>query len=132
MLGVAVVGKGVDGDAATGGEDAAHLDIAGIHQSHQVLEDDVDAILVEVTVVAETEEIELEALALDHILAGDIVDDDSGEVGLPRLGAQRSELGAVECHEILVVGMLVFERLQYVGAVLGGILDSLIAQQCAR
>lgn len=55
----AVVGVGVDGDAATWGEEAGNLDVFGIHQSDEVLHDDVYAVLVEVSVVSEAEKIEL-------------------------------------------------------------------------
>ena len=37
----------------------------------------------EITVVAKAEQIELEALALKHSLARDVVDDDFAEIGLP-------------------------------------------------
>lgn len=36
-VGLAIVGIGMDGDAATGREDACHLDVAGIHQADEVL-----------------------------------------------------------------------------------------------
>ena len=50
----AIVGEGVDADAATRGEDARHLDIFRVHEADEVLHDDVDAVFVEVAVVAET------------------------------------------------------------------------------
>ena len=59
MIGVAVVGEGLDGDAATGVEQADDLQIFGIHQLDEVLHDDVDAVLMEVAVVTEAEEVEL-------------------------------------------------------------------------
>lgn len=70
----AVVGVGIDGDAATWGEEAGDLDVFGIHQFDEVLHDDVYAVLVEVSVVSEAEKIELEALALDHLDVRDIAD----------------------------------------------------------
>ena len=87
MLSVAVVGEGLDGDTATGIEQADNLKVFGIHQLDQVLHDDVDAVLMEVAVVAEAEEVELQALALHHQRARDIVDDDMSEIGLTGLGA---------------------------------------------
>ena len=72
MLGVAVARKWVYGNAAAGREDALDLDVAGIHQLDQIVEDDVDTVFVKVAVVPEREQIQLEALALDHPLAGNV------------------------------------------------------------
>ena len=86
--GAAPVGVGVDGDAAARGEEARDLDVLGVHQGAQVFHDGVDAVLVEVAVGAETEEVELEALALHHPPVGDVADADLREVRLARDGAQ--------------------------------------------
>ena len=59
MVGVTIVGEGLDGDAATGVEQADDLQIFRIHQLDKVLHDDVDAVLMEVAVVTEAEEVEL-------------------------------------------------------------------------
>ena len=115
--GTAVVGVGVDADAATGDEEAKDLDVAGLHELHQVVEDDVDAILVEVAVVAEGEEVELEALALHHLHIGDVENLYLGEVGLAGDGAQRGELGAVELHPVVALGVAVLEGLQHLWGV---------------
>ena len=72
--GTAIVGIGPDGDAATGREDAAHFEILWVHEPHEVLHDDVYAILMEVAVVAEGEEVELQTLRLHHALVGDVAD----------------------------------------------------------
>ena len=88
MFGVAVVGEGFDGDAATRVEQSDDLQIFGIHQLDQVFHDDVNAVLVEIAVVAEAEEVELQALALHHACARDVVDDNMSEIGLAGLGTQ--------------------------------------------
>ena len=129
MLTVAKVGKRLDGDASSGIEQADDLQILGIHQLDQVLHDDVDTILMEIAVVAEAEQVELQALALDHALARDIVDNDMAEVGLARLGTQRGELGAIERHHIVVLGVLVLEGLKHIGTVVKLIGRALVAQQ---
>ena len=129
VVAVAIVGKRLDADAATRVKQADDLKVLGFHELDQVLHDDVHAVLVEVAVVAETEEIQLQALALDHAHTGDVVDDDVAEVGLAGLGAQRGELGAVERHHILILGVLVLEGLEHVGAVVKLILRALVAQQ---
>lgn len=51
--GLAVVGKGINADAATGNEDACHFDVLRFHQADEVLHDDVDTILVKAAVIAE-------------------------------------------------------------------------------
>ncbi len=111
--GHAVVGIRIDADAATRGEEADDLDILGGHELHQVLHDDVDAVLVEVAVIAKREEVELQALRLDHALRWDIHNLDFGKVGLPRDGTERRELGAVELHPVVVALVLVLKRLQH-------------------
>ena len=66
----AIVGKGVDADAATRGEDARHLDIFGVHEADEVLHDDVDAVFVEIAMIAEAEEIKFQTLALYLFTSG--------------------------------------------------------------
>ena len=68
--------------------------------------------------VTETEEIELQALALHHLDVGDIVDMDGGEIRLPGDGAEARELRAIEAHPIVVLRMLVGEGLQHLGRVI--------------
>ena len=58
--GLAVVAVRVDGDAAARGELAPDLDVLRIHERDEVLHDDVHAVLVEVAVVAEAEQVQLE------------------------------------------------------------------------
>ena len=120
--GNAVVGIGVDADAAAGGEQTGHFYELRSHKADEVLHDDVHAVLVEVTVVTEAKEIEFEAFALDHFFSGDVGDAYFGKVGLSRDGAQASEFGAVEAYPIVVVGMLVDESFEHFGCVVGLIL----------
>ena len=58
--GLAVIAVGVDGDAAARGEFAPDFDIFRIHQANEILHDDVHAVLMEITVVAETEQVQLD------------------------------------------------------------------------
>ena len=113
----AVVGIGIDGDAATRGEDACDLDVFGIHQFDEVLHDDVYTVLVEVSVVSEAEKIELETLALDHLHVRDIVDAEFREVRLSGNRTEGCKLRAVETHPVVIALMLVFECLQYLRSV---------------
>ena len=47
------------------------LDVSWIHKLDEVLHDDVHAVLMEGPMIAEAEEVELEALALDHAYIGE-------------------------------------------------------------
>lgn len=129
MIFIATAGKGVDADAAAGHEASFHLDVARIHQRPEIVEDYVYAVLVEIAMIAEREEIELEALALHHTLARDIFDVDMAEVRLSGLGTKSGKFRAVESHHIFTVGMLVFKCFKQSRGVVSRINSALIAQQ---
>ena len=128
MLRIRIVGKGIDADAAAGHEPACHLYVLRIHQLYEVLHDNIHAVLVEITVVAEGEEVELETLALYHPFARDITDIDVSEIRLTGLRAERRELRAVKRHQIFILGVFVWESLQHLGIVVIAVFDALVAQ----
>jgi ribonuclease D len=68
----------------------------------QPLGDHHRASLVKSAMVAEARQEQLQGLALDHPFAGDIVDDDMGEVRLAGHRAERGEFGRREAHDIVV------------------------------
>lgn len=127
--GLAVIAVGIDGDAAPGQELAPHLNVLGVQQADQVLHDDIDAVLVEIPVIAEGEEIELQALTLHQLLVRYIGDVDGGEVRLAGNGTQAGKLRAVELDEVIVVRVLVAERFQHGGVVVRAVAGVLAAQQ---
>ena len=129
MLSITIVGEGFDGDTAAGIEQADDLKILGIHQLDQIFHDDVDAVLVKVAMVAEAEEIELQALALNHQGTRDIVDNKVAEIGLSRFWAQRGKLRTIHGHKVLVLRVFVLEGLQHFGRIVIVILCVLVAQQ---
>ena len=91
---------------------------------------DVYAVLMEIAVVAEAEQIQLERLCSPTTaLAGHIGDIDSSKVRLAGHRAQAGELRAVELDKIVIVRMLVRESLQHFGRIVRGILVLLAAQQ---
>ena len=53
----AVIAIRVNADSAARSEDTSHLDVFGVHQADKVFHDDIDAILMKGSVVAETEQI---------------------------------------------------------------------------
>ena len=115
--GTAIVGIRVYTYASAGREETDYLNVLRIHETYEVLHDGVDAVLVEVAVVAEAEEVELETLRLNHAVVGEIADANLCEVGLPCDGTEACELGTVEAHPVVVVGVAVLEALEEVGVV---------------
>ena len=113
----AVVCVWPDADAAAWCEDACDLDVAWIHEFYQILHYDVDAILVKIPVIAEREEVQLQALALDHALVGYVADAYLGKVGLACDRAEGGEFGAVEAYPVVVLGMTVLECLKHLGGI---------------
>ena len=106
-----IVAIGVDAYSSTRCEDTCYLNVFGIHQFDQVFHDDVYTILMEGSVAAEAEQVELQTLALHHLDIGNIVDVDGGKVWLPRDGAEAGELWAIKAYPIVIARMLVGERL---------------------
>ena len=86
--GLAIVGVRPDADASARSENASHFDVFRVHQLYEVFHDDVDTVLVEVAVVAEAEQIKLQALALYHSYVGHIADAYLCKVGLSGDGTQ--------------------------------------------
>lgn len=120
-----IVGVRMNTDTAPGSKEPCHLYIFRIHEADEVFHDNVDAVFMEVAMIAETEEIKFQALALHHTLAGDIADAYFGEVGLPGDGAEGGELGAIEPDPVVVLGMFVQESLQHFGSVISAIFSFL-------
>ena len=110
---LAIVGIRPDADATTRSEDTCHLDVFRIHQLDEVLHDDVDTVLMEVAMVAETEEVKLQALALHHLHIWYVTDANLRKVRLSRNRTKRRELRAVESYPVVVAWMLVAKSLQH-------------------
>lgn len=128
MLGVGVVGEWMDADASAWGEESFHLDVAWIHKPHEVVEDYVDTVFVEIPVVSEREQIEFQTFTLHHTLTRDVLYHDFGEVGLAGFRAERGKLRAVERHEIFALGMLVDECLEQFGRIVRRVFRALVAK----
>jgi hypothetical protein len=96
--GATVVGVWIDADAATGREEADDLDVLGIHESDEILHDDVHAVFMKITMVTERKEVEFETLALYHPLTRDITNVDVSEVRLPGFRTKCGEFRTVESN----------------------------------
>ena len=88
MLVIAPIGERMYGNATARGENAFDLDIFRIHKAYQVLHYYIDTILMEISVIPETEKIELKALALHHPLSRNIGDEYLGKIRLTGLRAE--------------------------------------------
>ncbi len=93
-------------------EQARDFNILRVHQTNEILHNDVDTILVEIAMVAEGEEVEFEALGLDHPNTRDIRDENGAVIGLPCLRAKRGELRTMERDKIVILRVLVDKSLQ--------------------
>lgn len=126
---LAVVRIRVNGDAAARCEFAPYFNEAGVHQLDQIVHDDIHTILVEITMVAEAEQVQLERFALDHFDIRNVADIDRCKVWLTRNRAQAGELRAVEFYKIIAVRMFVIKALQNARIIFKRIFYVLVAQQ---
>jgi hypothetical protein len=130
MVGVRIVGERINGNTSAGHEIAGDFEVFGIHEADEVLHDNIDAVLMKIAVIAEREEVELEALAFHHALTRDITNVDMPEIGLTGLRTECGKLRAVERNEILVLRMFVRESLQHLRIIIIAVLHVLISQEC--
>ncbi|MMZ63644.1 hypothetical protein D1872_259120 [compost metagenome] len=79
--------------------------------------------------ISETEQIQLQRLALHHFDVRNIADINGGEIRLSRDRTEARKFRTVKLHEIVPVRVLVIEAFQHLGRVSGGVLDPLIAEQ---
>ena len=105
--GPAVIAVRVDADTAAGQEFPPHFDVFRVHDPDEVVHDDIDAVFMEIAVIAETEQVELQRLAFYHAFPWDVRNINRRIVRLARHGAETGELGTIELDEIVPVGMLV-------------------------
>lgn len=124
-----MVTVGIDGEASSGEEFAPDFYISWLQQVNQVIHDDIYAVFMEVTVIAEAEEVEFQGFAFYHEISGNVGDVDGGKIGLPCLRAQAGEFGAVEFDEIVTVLVLVGNSFQIVGVIIVFVAGVLIAQE---
>ena len=71
---LAVIGIRPDADTATRSENTSHLNVLRIHQTDEILHDDVHTVLMKITMIAETEKIEFQTLTFHHLHIRNITD----------------------------------------------------------
>ena len=72
----------------------------------------------EIAVIAETEQIQFEALAFDHQPVGNVRYPDLGKIRLPRYRAEAGEFGTIEPNPVIVPGMPILKRLQHLRGII--------------
>ena len=110
--GTAIVRIRVYRDTSPRSKKSRDLDIFRVNQPYQVLHDDIYAVLMEISVIPETEKIQFQAFAFHHPDIGDITDDDFGKIRLSGDGTKTRKLRTVEFHPVVIVLMPVFECTQ--------------------
>lgn len=68
-----IVRKWINADPTSWSEYSGYLDVFWIHQFDKVLHDDIDTIFMEVSMISETEKIDLETLAFHHLHIGNVL-----------------------------------------------------------
>ncbi len=126
--GLAVVAVWVNGDAAARCKFAPHFDVFWFHQFDEVFHDDVYAVFVKITVVAETEQIQLQGFAFYHPFTWDVGNINGGKVRLACHWAQAGKFGTVKFYEIIVVRVFVWEGFQHFRCVVTFVYGVLVAQ----
>jgi hypothetical protein len=120
-----IVSIWIDGNATTWEEYACNLNVFGVHKADKILHDDIDAIFVKGTMVAETKKVELETFAFDHFDVGDVAYAYLGKVWLPGDGTKAGEFRTVELYPIVMFGVLVVKSFEHfrgiVLTILGGV-----------
>ena len=124
-----VVAVGVDGEASAGEEFAPDFDVPGMEEVDQVVHDDIYAVFMEITVIAEAEEVELQGFAFYHEISGNVGDVDGGKIGLPCLRAETGKFGTIKFDEIVAVFVFIGNSFQIVGVIVVFVAGVLIAQE---
>ena len=125
----AIVGVWMNCNASTWREDASDLDVTRIHKTNQVFHYYIDTVFMKVAMIAETEKIEFQALAFDHLDIWNIADDNVCEVWLTGDRTEACELWAVEFDPVVVFLMLVDECLQHFRSIILLINSLLVAKE---
>ena len=114
---VAVVAIRVNTDPATRSELAPYFYVFRFHQSNEVFHNDVDAIFMKRTMIAETEQVQFQAFTFYHPFAGNVLNVYGGKIGLRGNGAKACKFRAVETYPVIVVRMRILEGFEDVGVV---------------
>ena len=105
--GFSVIAVGINGNAASRRKFSPDLNIFRIHKTDQILHNDVHAILMKISVIAEAEKIQLQRFALHHFFTGYVGYRDRREIWLSGNGTKACKFRTVKFYKVIVVRMLV-------------------------
>ena len=108
-----IIGVRIYGNSTARSEDSCHLNILRIHQFDKVFHNLIHAIFVEISMIAETEKIKLQAFALHHLHVRNITDTNLSKIRLSRDRAEAGEFRTIEPHPVVILLMFVFESLKH-------------------
>ena len=120
LFAVRRIDERVDGYAAARSEFPDDLDILGLQEFREIVMNYIDHVFMEIAMVAEAEEIQLQAFRLHEPLAGNIADCENGEIRLPRLRAERGEFRRCKRDPVIAAAHAVGECFEDGGIVIGG------------
>ena len=124
-----MVAVGIDGEAAAGKEFAPNFDVPGMEEVDQVVHDDIDAVFMEVAVIAEAEEVEFQGFAFYHEISWNVGDVDGSKIGLSGFWTEAGEFRTVEFDKIVAVFVFIGNSFQIVGVIVVFVMGVLIAQE---
>ena len=127
--GNAVIAVGINRYTAAREKFSPDLDIFRLHKPDEILHYDVHAVLVEIAVIAEAEQIKFQRFALDHFFSRNIGNIYRSEVRLTCYRAKTCELRTVELYEIIVIRVLVWKGLKNSRIVVEAVFGILVAEQ---
>ena len=109
---LAVFGHDVGEDAAAHVELGGEAHETGLGGGNQVVQHAVGHILMEMPFVAESPDVQLQALQLHAFFVGDVIQDQGGEIRLAGLGAQAGEFRDFHVDVVVAPGLRVGESFQ--------------------
>lgn len=82
-----IIGEWINADTSSWSEYACHLYILGIHEPYKVFHDDIDTILMKISMISKAEQVEFQAFTLYHPYIRYILYSDFCKVRLSRYRA---------------------------------------------
>ena len=124
-----VIAVRINGNSAAWEKFSPYFDIFRLHKLNKVIHNDVNAVLVEISVIAEAEQVELQGFALDHLYIGHIGNIDRRKIRLSGDGAKAGEFRAVELDKIVTVRVLVVKGFEHLRRVILRVFHILVSKQ---
>lgn len=111
-------GIGVNFNATSGSEFSNNFNKVRFHEFIEVFTNELHAIFVKATMLAEAKKIKFETFGFHHFFVGHVVDNNSGKIWLPSLWANGGEFRAMKSCPARVISVLVVKTFEKFGGVL--------------